>query len=447
MCPEESVEFDAMALILSIMFIGACAGFVALLLISGDLARRTGLALPGRILLSCGLGMGVIAVSIKVFLVGYLVEATKDYHPEPRSVDMSAAVSPPGRYFESPLKGKWYVLPATAPTPNDEPLHSEIVRLGQGLFNEPGLSANGDVACSSCHKLQDGGDDNLAVSTGIRGLRGTRNAPTVWNAAFYSRLFWDGRADSLEDQAKGPLTNPVEMGMPSHAAVEAAVRAMPGYTEDFRRIFGTQEPVTIDNIALAIASYERTLIAPDTRYDRFVRGDVDALSIQQIRGMALFAGLGCRMCHRDPTFSAAGKINPAGVRKPFPIFSDNEYVRRYDLLADRGSHKEKDSSATGLWRVPSLRNVANTAPYFHNGSVATLEEAVRIMAVTQLGWRVDKTRGGAAPKIEWNPKIRKLTPYRPPALTQDDIDALVAFLESLSIADNVGRPISQETTF
>jgi len=422
-----------MLLILIVMFIGACIGFLALFLISGDLAHRSGLTGPRRFMLSAGLGMGVFAISIKLLLIGLLMTTTKDHSPAPQRMAVVDAANFPAGYFESSYTGKWYTLPIVAPTPDGNALDPGIVHLGKRLFNEPRLSVDGKIACSSCHKLEAGGDDNTAVSTGIDGLRGDRNAPTVVNAAFLSHLFWDGRAASLEEQAKGPLVNPVEMGMASHATVEAAVRAMPGYPEEFARAFGAPDAVTIDNIAFAIASYERTLISPNTDYDRFVRGQTDALSPLQIRGMALFAGLGCRSCHRDPTFSAAGLVKAAGIRKPFPVFTDSDYVRKYDLLADKGSRTTADSQSAGLWRVPSLRNVAHTAPYFHNGSVTTLEEAVRVMAATQLGLRVDPARETETPEIEWNSKTRKLTPYRPHVLTQRDIDSLIAFLDGLSV--------------
>ena len=419
-------------MLIIVMVACAAAGIMALNLISSELAGRAGMSRSGRVLLSAGLGMGVIAVSLKVFIVGYLMEKTKDLHPELHGIQASPAPQLYSRHLESTFTGKWHALPAAAPTPGGQPLRPELVALGQRLFNEKGLSTTGDVACSSCHKLEAGGGDDARVSTGIDGLRGNRNTPTFLDAAFLSRLFWDGRAGSLEDQAGGPLTNPVEMGMPSLDAVEDTVRALPGYAADFAKSFGEPQAITTDNILHAIASYERTAVSPDTAYDRFVRGDTTALSPKQIRGMALFAGLGCRTCHLDPTFSAAGKIRPAGVFKPFPIFSDNPYVRRYDLASDRGA-ADAESKGAGLWRVPSLRNVAQTAPYFHNGSVATLEEAIRIMVVTQLRKSVVATTGNEQPAILWDAGRQTLTPYRPRVVSADDVEALAAFLDSLSV--------------
>lgn len=424
--------------LLVVMIAGVVAGIIVLFMISGELARRIGISPAGRILLSAALGTGVIAVFIKVFVVGILMASINGHdHAPPQPVSARLESTPDG-YLESSFTGKWHALPATAPTPDGQPLRLDVIRLGQRLFSEPALSVDGKVSCASCHVLSQGGDDNAPSSAGIEGLRGNRNAPTVWNAAFLSRLFWDGRASSLEDQAKGPLVNPVEMGMPSHDAVEAVLRAMPAYVENFARVFGSREAVTIENIAHAIASYERTLITPDTAYDRFVRGDADALSARQIRGMALFAGLGCRSCHRDPTFSGAGQIRPAGVRKPFPIFTDVAYVGKYDLMTDRGSARVGDGPTPGLWRVPPLRNVANTAPYFHNGSVDSLEEAVRVMAATQLGRSVGDGRTNDESEVVWDPVKRTVTPYYPSVLTEEDVSALAAFLESLSISADAG---------
>lgn len=432
-------------LLLAVMTIGVVAGAIVLFMISGDLARRIGISPGGRALLSAGLGTGVIAVCIKIFIAGTLIVAMKDHdHAPPQPVSARLQSMPDG-YLDSSFTGRWHALPASAPTPDGKATSQEVIRLGRRLFNEPALSADGKVSCASCHVLAEGGDDNAPNSTGIKGLRGSRNAPTVWNAAFLSRLFWDGRVSSLEDQAMGPLVNPVEMGMPSHEAVEATLRAMPAYVEVFERAFGSPETITIENIVHAIASYERTLIAPDTAYDRFVRGDTGALNARQIRGMALFAGLGCRSCHRDPTFSAAGQIRPAGVRKPFPVFPDAAFVARYDLLADRGTARA--GRAIGLWRVPSLRNVANTAPYFHNGSVDSLEEAVRVMAATQLGRLVAADGDDGAPEIAWNPKTRTVTPYYPSVLTEVDVAALATFLESLSVPAVTGGPEGAEPAF
>jgi cytochrome c peroxidase len=299
------------------------------------------------------------------------------------------------------------------------------VALGRKLFFDRRLSADETVSCASCHILREGGDDNAPVSTGIEGRRGTRNAPTVWNAAFLKRLFWDGRAGSLEDQARGPLTNPLEMGMPSYEAVERRVASITDYRTDFSRAFADEMPVTMANIAKAIAAYERTLITPETAYDRFVRGDDQALTEQQQRGMALFAETGCRSCHVDPTFSSAGTIRPFGIFRPFPVYAGNPLVEKYALLAD---------GKPAAYRVPSLRNVAQTAPYFHNGAVASLQEAIRIMAVSQLGKVLsDDERDDMRVTPQRGDTLRLSVDHRR-ALSTQEIEDIAAFLATLSAA-------------
>jgi cytochrome c peroxidase len=207
----------------------------------------------------------------------------------------------------------------------------------------------------------------------------------VWNAAFASSQFWDGRAATLEDQAKGPVVNPVEMGMSDLENAMGRVREIPGYMPYFVKAFGEDDPMTVDNAARAVAAFERTMITPNSSYDRFVKGDEDALDEQQQRGMNSFAELGCVACHSGPAFNGPSMAPGTGFFAKFPTFADNDYVTKYDLARDKGrfdvTRKEADAH---MFKVPTLRNIALTAPYFHNGSVGTLEEAVRVMAKTQL---------------------------------------------------------------
>jgi cytochrome c peroxidase len=230
-----------------------------------------------------------------------------------------------------------------------------------------------------------GGEDNRNFSMGVHGQMGGRSAPTVWNAAFASVQFWDGRAATLEDQAKGPVVNPVEMGMSEIETAMDRVRAIPAYRPYFERAFGGDDPLTVDNAAKAVAAFERTMITPNSAYDRFVKGDSSALDEQQQRGMKAFAETGCTGCHSGAAFNGPSMAAGSGFFMKFPTFEDNEYVSKYDLLKDQGrfdvTGKEGDKH---LFKVPTLRNIALTAPYFHNGSVATLDEAVRVMAKTQL---------------------------------------------------------------
>ena len=246
-------------------------------------------------------------------------------------------------------------------------------------------SSTGTVSCFSCHNVMEGGDDHMTTSAGVHGLKGGRNAPTVWNAAFHSVQFWDGRAPSLEEQAKGPPVNPIEMGMPNLDAVITRVRHIPGYQPYFAQAFGAGDVVTMDNAAKAIAAYERTLITPGSAYDRYAKGDKKALTAQQVKGMATFASTGCMSCHQGAAFNGPDLPAGTGFFMKFPTFPDSPYVAKYDFLSDTGrASATKNDADKNVWRVPGLRNLAYTAPYFHNGQVHTIGEAVRIMASTQL---------------------------------------------------------------
>ena len=329
--------------ILLVIFTGLVIGVSVLLLVANELGKRAGLSFIGRSALVGGLGLGVIAFSIKAGLVIYLDTLSPNDIAVARSL-----FGPPLSYhrlgeppwdikttaFHRDPRATWRALPRVAPSPVGNLQTPEKIELGRKLFFDTSLSINRTVSCASCHRLGEGGDDNLPVSQGIRKLKGNRNAPTVLNAAFLSRLFWDGRAASLEAQALGPLVNPVEMGMPSFDAVVARVEENPEYVEAFSGVFGDGKPITINNIAKALAAFERTLITPQSPYDRFIRGEDRALTPQQLRGMALFATVGCRNCHLDPTFSSAGKIKPFGVYRTFPIYPNNALIRKHGLLVD-----------------------------------------------------------------------------------------------------------------
>ena len=411
---------------LSTMAMAGLPGLAVLAVAANQLGKQAGLGFAGRLALGGAFGFGVFAFLIKIALV-FQVGL-----PNPLSVTTARAAGPRVAQVRTiraadaeaqPRARPWRALPAAMPEPVGNRSSPQKIALGRKLFFDTRLSADGSVSCASCHDLARGGDDGARVSTGIGGLMGNRNAPSVLNAAFLTRLFWDGRAASLEEQAKGPLTNPVEMAMPSHRAVEAVVNDAPDYRRLFAAAFDTCA-ITIDTIVAAIAAYERSLVSAETPYDRFARGDDDALTVQQQRGMALFDANGCRNCHVDPTFSSAGAFNASGVYRTFPVFPDNAYVANYGLLVD---------GKPRVWRVPSLRNVAVTAPYFHNGAVNDLEEAIRVMAVSQLNKvlsdkggddllvTVGGTRGG---------RTLIATPNR--ALSRSEISDIAAFLESLT---------------
>ncbi|MCM2309898.1 MAG: c-type cytochrome [Steroidobacteraceae bacterium] len=309
-------------------------------------------------------------------------------------------------------QGQWEALPDTAPAPADNPTTAEKVELGKMLYFDPRLSATGTVSCFSCHNVMEGGDDHMTTSAGVHGLKGGRNAPTVWNSAFHSVQFWDGRAPSLEEQSKGPPVNPIEMGMPSLDAVIGRIRHIPGYQPYFEKAFGPGDVVTMDNAAKAIAAYERTLITPNNAYDRYAKGDQKALTAQQVRGLQTMADVGCMSCHQGPAFNGPSLPAGTGFFMKFPTYPDSVYTVKYKLADDPGrASATKDPTDVGMWRVPTLRNLAHTAPYMHTGTVKSLPEAVQVMASTQL----NKT------------------------LSDAEVGDIVAFLEAL------GGPFPQQT--
>jgi cytochrome c peroxidase len=256
------------------------------------------------------------------------------------------------------------VLPERVPVPADNPMTKAKIELGKKLYFEPALSKSGQFSCNSCHNLGTWGVDNQKFSIGHKWQRGGRNAPTVLNSGFWSKQFWDGRAPLLEDQAKGPPLNPVEMASDSEESVVARL-AEAGYLPLFEPVFG-KKSLNYDNMAKAIATFERTLITPNAPFDKFVRGE-GGISKAARRGMQKVADVGCTSCHSGP------------------LFTNNEFVA-FQYGSDTGvksvTGKDEDDH---LFRVQSWRNVAMTAPYFHDGSAATLGEAVRTMATVQLG--------------------------------------------------------------
>jgi cytochrome c peroxidase len=278
-------------------------------------------------------------------------------------------------------------LPQKVPVPADNPITPAKIELGKMLYFDPRLSIDGTVSCNSCHNVMSDGGDGRPVGVGVRGQRGGRGSPTVWNSAYNTVQFWDGRAASLEDQAKGPLTNPIEMGMANHDEVMKRVNQIPGYVAAFKKAFPKdKDAVTIDNLAKAIATYERTLITLNSPFDRYIKGNKKALTVQQVKGMKLVEEIGCTSCHTGENFSGDGFKMGEGHYQPFPQIPGSKFDKMYDLLADKGRFEvTKKDEDKNHWRVPTWRNVALTAPYFHNGKVKTLDEAVRVMGKTQLG--------------------------------------------------------------
>ncbi|MFZ2450433.1 MAG: cytochrome-c peroxidase [Methylobacter sp.] len=278
----------------------------------------------------------------------------------------------------------WETLPTEAPAPADNPTTAEKVALGQMLYHDPRLSSTGTVSCSSCHNTMLGGEDNRPNSMGVNGQTGGRSAPTVWNAAFNKVQFWDGRAASLEEQAAGPVTNPIEMGMKSWDDVVARLKTIEGYNQAFEQVFG-KDSISKENATKAIAAYERTLITPNSVYDKYVEGNKALLTVQQVRGMEKMAELGCTSCHSGPAF------NGGGMFQKFPVIGNDYFEAQFHLKKDKGlAEVTKNEADEHLFKVPTLRNIALTAPYFHNGSVKTLEQAVMVMGKVQLGKELSK---------------------------------------------------------
>ncbi|MDM8559979.1 cytochrome-c peroxidase [Candidatus Parabeggiatoa sp. HSG14] len=292
-----------------------------------------------------------------------------------------------------PINAQWQALPDAPPIPTDNPQTAAKIKLGKVLFLDPRLSSTGTVSCNSCHNVMAGGEDNRPNAMGVHGKTGGRSAPTVWNSAFLSVQFWDGRAPSLEEQARGPVTNPIEMGMTDWDAVVTRLKTIAGYETMFKAAFEGNDPITADNAVKAIAAYERTLITPNSPYDRYVKGDKTVLTEQQVKGMDTFSQLGCSSCHLGPNFSGPPLPMGKGFFMKFPTFSGSEYETQYKLTEDMGRYEAtKNEADKHFWRVPTLRNIALTAPYFHNGAVPTLDEAVRVMAKTQLNKKLSNTQ-------------------------------------------------------
>ena len=249
--------------------------------------------------------------------------------------------------------------------PASNPMTTAKIELGKLLYNDPRLSRDGTISCASCHSPYHGFTDPDEVSLGVGSQPGGRNSPTVINRLFSKEQFWDGRAADLEEQAHGPLINPVEMAMPSQAEVVKKVQAIKGYALYFQKAFGSPE-VTMPRIAQAIAAYERTVVSGNSPYDRYVAGDQSAMSPAAVRGMTVFLSKGrCITCHTGFNFTDERYHNlGVGMNAPKPDLG------RYD--------KTKQDSDKGAFKTPALRNVVETAPYMHDGSEATLMEVVEL---------------------------------------------------------------------
>lgn len=287
-------------------------------------------------------------------------------------------------------------LPTTPPVLPNNPATPAKVELGKMLYFDPRLSASHAISCNSCHNVGLAGADAEETSIGHKWQRGGRNAPTVWNAVFNTAQFWDGRAKDLEEQAGGPMVNPVEMASPKEHLQEQ-LAAIPGYVAAFKAAFPDEtKPVTLPNAQKAIAVFEATLITPNAPFDKYLRGDASALNATQKEGLQLFMSKGCGACHNGINVGG-GMYAPFGVvEKPGA-----------DLLPPQDKGRFMVTKTVGdeyVFRSPTLRNIALTAPYFHTGRAWDLRQAVGVMGSSQLGAQ----------------------------LSADEIDKIVAFLGSLT---------------
>jgi cytochrome c peroxidase len=257
--------------------------------------------------------------------------------------------------------------------PQQNPLQ---VELGRQLFNETRLSVNNSLSCASCHRLENGGADNKAFSIGFAGLPVTINTPSVFNASLNFRQFWNGRADTLETQIHGVVQSPSEMGSNWEHVVQTLI-ADPAYQTSFANAY--PDGVTVNNVQNALATYERTLISANSRFDQYLMGDTDILTLDEKYGYQRFKDYGCIACHQG--------VNIGGnMFQKFGVMGDYFKTRGNPTEADLGRYLvTKDEEDRNVFKVPSLRNVAVTAPYFHDGSAKTLEEAVDVMFKFQLG--------------------------------------------------------------
>lgn len=263
----------------------------------------------------------------------------------------------------------------------DNPSNPAKVKLGHILYYDVRLSKNNTISCNSCHNLSKSGVDNLSFSPGDDGTLGGRNSPTTINAALHIQQFWDGRAKDVEEQAGMPILNPVEMAIPSKNFLVKRLAAIPMYQDLFKQAFPNDpNPLTYGNIQKAIGAFERELLTP-SRFDKYLQGDSRALTVQEKKGMLSFINIGCITCHSG-SLLGGDQFQKFGVHVPYWELTGSKNI-------DKGLYEiTKNELDMYKFKVPSLRNVAETWPYFHDGSVQDLEQAVRIMGKTQLNYEM-----------------------------------------------------------
>ena len=279
-------------------------------------------------------------------------------------------------------------LPDQPPIPEDNPMTAAKISLGQQLYFDPRLSVNHSLSCNTCHNVMGDGADGRALSVGASGKMTKRNAISLWNAAYNTIFFWDGAALSLEDAIQVHLLDETIMAMESKAQLEERLAVVQGYKSTFRKVYGDNS-LNYDNVVKSLAAYVRTLKTQDSPFDQYLRGNTADFSEQAKRGFHQYIELGCASCHfwvnmAGPVPGLAFQVGE-GFYELFPNHTGSKYDAMYGLTDDIGRYQVTgDETDKLMWRVASLRNVALTGPYFHNGSVDTLEEAIRVMAKVQL---------------------------------------------------------------
>jgi cytochrome c peroxidase len=347
--------------------------------------------------------LGALSLATLVYLPAHAQSAAAPLRPIGKPVEIKAPLGLP-----------------PVPIPPDNPPTEETIALGRRLYYDPTLSLDGTISCASCHSPQFAFSDKRPVSEGVGGQTGTRHAPTVINSAYFTTQFWDGRAASLEEQAKGPMTNPVEMGLSLEGA-EQRLRANPKYPELFKQAWGSDQ-ITIEMVVKSIASFERTVIAGDSPFDRFFYGhDSTAMTPEAQRGLRIFMSPkkgNCEVCH--------------SIGKDYALFTDNKFhnlgvgADTKGQLSDVGRYAiTKANSDMGSFKTPSLRNLANRGRYMHDGSFPTVKDALAHYI------------GGG----NWNAHLDKEI-HSLDSLTFEERDDLLAFLDALNgrLPDNLGPP-------
>ncbi len=293
-------------------------------------------------------------------------------------------------------KALFHAIPETPPSLPSNPASPEKLALGKMLYFDPRLSESHNISCSTCHIIGMGGADGRSTSIGHNWQHGGRNAPTVLNAVFNTAQFWDGRAADLEKQAGGPIINPLEMGVTKQQAIDQ-LKGIPGYVDAFKKAFpGEKDPLVYDNIGKAIAVFEATLITPDAAFDRWLGGEDKAITADQKQGLKIFIEKGCSNCHNGINVGGGMYAQFGVARKPGWEFLPPDDRGRFEVT--------KTVSDDYVFKVPTLRNIELTAPYFHSGHAWDLKQAVAVMGESQLGQK----------------------------LTDDEIEKVTEFLKSLT---------------